>query len=112
MVDLAKKAPAAVERQFDIGLMQTMVRPSWWSSPAQCHNGDEWGPGMVTVGGSPCECPEARATGMGHLCVRCRAVSGCPAIWYRPSHSPPAHRPPPQFLPPGHPSSTTPHPPP
>ena len=62
--------------------------PAWWSYPKQCHHGHEWGPGLVTVGWMPCECPEAQAENTGHLWVRCHAAEGCLSIWYRPAHSP------------------------
>ena len=75
-----------VERMFDTVLMTD--RPAWWQYPTECHHGHEWGPGLVTVGWTPCDCPEAKAEKLGHLYVRCRAVEGCSSIWYRPAHSP------------------------
>jgi hypothetical protein len=71
---------------FDTGGMTE--RPEWWQYPEQCHHGHEWGPGLVTVGWMPCDCPEAQAENMGHLWVRCHAAEGCSSIWYRPAHSP------------------------
>jgi hypothetical protein len=63
-------------------------RPSWWAYPERCYHGHEWGPGQVTVGWLPCECPEAQAENLGHLWVGCQAEPGCTSIWYRPAHSP------------------------
>lgn len=76
----------SIERAFDPQRMPD--RPSWWSYPMNCHHGHEWGPGLVTVGWVPCECPEAQAEKMGHLWVRCHGAPGCASIWYRPTHSP------------------------
>src|SRR5580698_8701969 len=67
--------------------MSTVLRPTWWSYPAQCPAGHPWGPGRVIVGWMPCDCPAvAREPGHGHLWVRCRAT-GCREIWYRPEHA-------------------------
>jgi hypothetical protein len=85
----AERLLAALEFVFDTCRMAT-ERPTWWRYPTRCHHGHEWGPGLVTVGWSPCECPEAQAEDMGHLWVRCHAVPGCSSIWYRPEHSPAA----------------------
>jgi hypothetical protein len=63
-------------------------RPAWWSYPTHCHHGHDWGPGLVTVGWMPCECPEAQAAELGHLWVRCHAEPGCTSIWYRRQHNP------------------------
>ena len=79
-----------IEYMFDTCQMTT--RPSWWSYPTHCASDHVWGPGLVTVGWMPCECPEAQAENMGHLWVRCRAVEGCSSVWYRPAHSPQPER--------------------
>src|SRR5215469_16571753 len=66
--------------------MSAVARPDWWSYPLECAAGHPWGPGRVTVGWMPCDCPNARANRvLGHLWVRCRA-EGCSSIWYRPRH--------------------------
>ena len=67
--------------------MGTLQLPSWWSYPVHCAAGHPWGPGRITVGWMPCDCPDAvREPGHGHLWVRCR-VAGCREIWYRPRHT-------------------------
>ena len=71
---------------FDTDRMTQL--PAWWAYPTWCPYGHEWGPGLVTVGWMPCECPEAQAANTGHLWVRCQAELGCTSIWYRPAHSP------------------------
>lgn len=76
----------SIERMFDT--VEMAEQPPWWQYPTQCHHGHVWGPGLVTVGWMPCECPEARAANLGHLWVRCHAEPGCASVWYRPSHSP------------------------
>jgi len=66
-------------------------RPAWWYYPERCANGHEWGPGLITVSWSMCECPPALAARTagpsGHLAVYCNAP-GCRSVWYRPRHQP------------------------
>ena len=70
-------------------------RPGWWCYPERCSNGHEWGPGLITVSWSLCDCPPAlaeqeRAGGgpAGHLAVYCAAAKGCRSVWFRPHHEP------------------------
>src|SRR5215472_13589877 len=54
-----------------------LVRPAWWCYPERCANGHEWGPGLITVSWSLCDCgPAVAASGggaPGHLAVYCAA---------------------------------------
>ncbi|MHB1430698.1 MAG: hypothetical protein ACYCVZ_01065 [Streptosporangiaceae bacterium] len=69
------------------------ARPGWWQYPSQCPAGHPWGPGLVIVSWSPCDCRGALShPGRGHQCVRC-ATAGCTATWYRPRHGHPADPP-------------------
>ena len=71
-----------------------MRRPVWWCYPDRCANGHEWGPGLVTVGWTPCTCVPAEAEAQrspgaaGHLAVHCNAAPGCRSVWYDPPHEP------------------------
>jgi hypothetical protein len=58
--------------------------PSWWCYPAQCGQGHEWGPGLISAGWTPCGC----RGGLGHRTVRCEAEPGCRSVWYSPRHDP------------------------
>jgi len=64
-------------------------RPDWWKFPEQCSHGHPWGPGRVTVGWMPCDCPPVQhnGAGFGHRYVSCREP-GCPSICYSPRHEP------------------------
>ena len=69
---------------FDTASMSEL--PSWWSYPAACQHGHEWGPGKVIVSWKPCDCQSARDSGkLGHLSVSCQEP-GCPSHWYSPRH--------------------------
>ena len=63
-------------------------RPEWWCYPERCANGHEWGPGLITVSWSLCDCGPAVAASAGgapgHLAVYCSASPGCRSVWYRP----------------------------
>jgi len=65
-----------------------VVRPDWWCYPEHCQNGHEWGPGLIIVSWSLCDCAPAVATSgggaSGHLPVYCAAAPGCRSVWYRP----------------------------
>jgi hypothetical protein len=67
-------------------------RPDWWCYPERCANGHEWGPGLIVVSFSLCDCgPAVAASGggvSGHLAVYCRAAIRCQSVWYRPRHEP------------------------
>jgi hypothetical protein len=61
-----------------------VVRPDWWCYPQRCSNGHEWGPGLIVVSWSPCDCPPAVAASgggaAGHLAVYCAASPGCRSV--------------------------------
>jgi len=63
-------------------------RPAWWRYPERCQNGHQWGPGLIVVSWSLCDCPPAVAASgggaAGHLVVYCAASPGCRSRWYRP----------------------------
>lgn len=62
--------------------------PPWWPYPAQCPAAHRWGPGLVIVSWTPCECPGALThPGKGHQTVHC-GTPGCTAAWYQPRHRP------------------------
>jgi hypothetical protein len=69
-------------------------RPDWWSYPERCPNGREWGPGLVIVSWSMCDCLAAVAASgggaPGYLAVYCAASPGCRSAWYLPRHQPAA----------------------
>jgi hypothetical protein len=59
----------------------------------RCANGHEWGPGLIVVSWTPCDCPPAVAdrgeyAGAGHQVVYCNAAEGCRSAWYKPRHEP------------------------
>lgn len=67
-------------------LVSDTVLPRLWPYPAQCRNGHAWGPGLVIVGWTPCQCAE-QGRGAGHQTVRC-GVPGCRSVWHMPPHIP------------------------
>jgi hypothetical protein len=66
----------------------TVRRPGWWCYPERCQSGHEWGPGLITVSWSICDCGPAvaacRGGPPGHLAVYCAASPGCRSVWFRP----------------------------
>ena len=67
------------------GPLPTRV-PQWWRAqgwPTSCPRGHAWGPGLVVVGWTRCDC----ASGDGHETVSCGAQE-CDARWYIPAHQP------------------------
>jgi hypothetical protein len=67
-------------------------RPAWWSWPAECENGHEWGPDRVLVSFTRCHCAPVHEAygetgGLGHLTVAC-GTPGCRSKWYTPPHEP------------------------
>jgi hypothetical protein len=66
--------------------------PSRVSPPERCANGHEWGPGLIVVSWSLCDCPSAVAASgggaPGHLAVYCAASPGCRSMWYLPRREP------------------------
>jgi len=58
-------ARAADDRTL-VDAVEKSERPALWSYLTHCANGHQWGPGLVTVGWMPCECPEAQAKNIGH----------------------------------------------
>jgi hypothetical protein len=70
--------------------MADVVRPDWWTYPAECQHGHPWGPGRVIVSWLPCQCAPARQAqprGCGHRTIACRAP-GCEWVDYEPWHDP------------------------
>src|SRR5262249_50898241 len=43
-----------------------VVRPDWWCYPERCYNGHEWGPGLIVVSWSLCDCGPPVAASGGH----------------------------------------------
>jgi hypothetical protein len=38
-----------------------VCRPAWWCYPERCENGHEWGPGLIIVSWTMCDCPPVQA---------------------------------------------------
>ena len=83
----AVPCPAGLRTRVLIARM-ALVRPDWWCYPERCANGHEWGPGLITVSWSLCDCaPAVAASGggaPGHMAVYCAASPGCRSVWYGP----------------------------
>jgi hypothetical protein len=67
---------------FGTTLSMAVRRPSWWCYPERCATGHEWGPGLIIVSWSPCDCPPAvaeRGVYSGAGTWRCTAPPRRPA---------------------------------
>jgi hypothetical protein len=81
--------PLWPDRTHVLIVSMTVVRPASWCYPQRCANGHEWGPGLIIVSWTPCDCSPAVAahgeySGAGHLTIYCQASPGCRSVWYRP----------------------------
>jgi hypothetical protein len=67
-------------------LRRDPLNVAWPGYPERCANGHEWGPGLITVSWSMCDCAPSggreRTGAAGHLAVYCEASPGCRSVWY------------------------------